>query len=576
MMSAAILMAGAELATVRPVSADRGETEGLSFAQSFDKSAGDAASLPEDKLAGEAGPESSSLKGTAPIKPPTAGVEAPVEVQGKVVVALVVSGHGVALKSAVTDKISQARMVSVTDSHLQRPAEEVDADAVELPPQMDTAAETDLAATAISHSVPANELTGEEDAPPVNVATGGGPVVQRVVGSVVHGSIEVTGETKDVASPKQAVKAQESAASPKILKKSVDPVLNAVAVESKPTVGSPTEGTIPLGLGQAAASDISARIEIGKIVKGFESTVTVVGKPFVGGATAPVDSVARRELAYGEKAVATDIEVTLPAAVEMGVSPKAGVGPEKMAVVAMASGSDGDGRMQSLSGPAAALVHAMSGGAVVPSGIGFCVGERSNAPPDLSATKIQVGDSAIHTAGFPSGSSESQGAGVGMSSIEDMPRMLTATPTSLEVGIQNGTHGWLKIRAEMADGGVVNASVSAASSVGQEMLHRELPALTAYLQDEKVAVNAVVVHAPLGAGNDGRSSSGMDSAGGQTSQRSDQGNEQRQNFAGPISDDSDETTTYRGMQEGLQVVDGDGLLPLAGFGSGGGWLSVRA
>ncbi len=576
MMSAAILMAGAELATVRPVSADRGETEGLSFAQSFDKSVGDAASLPEDQLAGEAGPESSSLKGITPIKPPTVGVEAPFEVQGKVVVALKVSGHSVALKSAVTERISQVRMVSVTDSHVQTPAKEGDADAVELPPQIDTAAETDLAATAISHSVPANELTGEKDAPPVNVATGGRLVVPRVVGSGVHGSIEVMGETKDVASPKQAVKTQESAASPKILKKSADPVLNAVAVESKPAMESPMDGMIPLALGQAAASDISARSVMGKIVKGFEPTATVVGKHFVGGATAAVDSVARGELAHGENAVATDIEVTLPAAVEVGVSPKAGVGLDKMAVVAMASGSDGDGRMQSLSGLAAALVHAMSGGAVVSSGIGVGVGERGNAAPDLNAAKMPVGDSVFHTASLPSGSSESPGAGMGMSSIEDMPRMLTATPTSLEVGIQNGTHGWLKVRAEMADGGVVNASVSAASSVGQEMLHRELPALTAYLQDEKVAVNAVVVHAPLGGGNDGRSSAGMDSAGGQTSQRSDEGDEQRRNFAGAISDDSDDATTYRGLQGGVQVVDKDGLLPLAGFGSGGGWLSVHA
>ena len=52
----------------------------------------------------------------------------------------------------------------------------------------------------------------------------------------------------------------------------------------------------------------------------------------------------------------------------------------------------------------------------------------------------------------------------------------------------NGTQGWLKIRAEMTDGGVVNASVSATTSAGQEMLHRELPSLTAYLQQEQIGV----------------------------------------------------------------------------------------
>ena len=70
--------------------------------------------------------------------------------------------------------------------------------------------------------------------------------------------------------------------------------------------------------------------------------------------------------------------------------------------------------------------------------------------------------------------------GVVAASVEGAPRMLMATPTALEVGIQNGTHGWLKVRAEMVEGGVVNASMSATSSEGQEMLHRELPALTLF------------------------------------------------------------------------------------------------
>jgi hypothetical protein len=150
--------------------------------------------------------------------------------------------------------------------------------------------------------------------------------------------------------------------------------------------------------------------------------------------------------------------------------------------------------------------------------------------------------------------------------------MLAATPTSLEVGIQNGTHGWLKVRAEMTDGGVVNASVSAASSAGQEMLHRELPALTAYLQEEKVAVNAVIVHAPSAAGMDARSSSGTDGAGGQTPQRSNEGEQQHQSLRKTTLNVSEETIPYRS----LHGVDEDGSLPLAAYVNGGSWLSVRA
>jgi hypothetical protein len=150
--------------------------------------------------------------------------------------------------------------------------------------------------------------------------------------------------------------------------------------------------------------------------------------------------------------------------------------------------------------------------------------------------------------------------------------MLTATPTSLEIGVQNGTHGWLKVRAEMTEGGVVTATVSAASSAGQEMLHRELPALTAYLQEEKVAVNALIVHAPSAGGSDPRSSSGMSGAGGQTPQRNNEGGEQHRNVGKTTLVGSDEPMTY---WNSLGLAE-DGSLPLAAYASGGSWLSVRA
>jgi hypothetical protein len=124
----------------------------------------------------------------------------------------------------------------------------------------------------------------------------------------------------------------------------------------------------------------------------------------------------------------------------------------------------------------------------------------------------------------------------------------------------------------MTDGGVVNASVSATSSSGQEMLHRELPAITAYLQDEKVGVNAVTVHAPSFVGTDGRSSSGTGSAAGQTPQRSNEGEQQHQSLRKATLSGSDETMTYRG----LPGVDADGSLPIGAYANGGSWLSVRA
>ncbi len=71
-------------------------------------------------------------------------------------------------------------------------------------------------------------------------------------------------------------------------------------------------------------------------------------------------------------------------------------------------------------------------------------------------------------------------------------RTLLATPTTLEVGVPNGTQGWLRIRAEVGGQGEVNASLAAGSSGAQEALHSQLPALNAYLHSERMPVTATV------------------------------------------------------------------------------------
>jgi hypothetical protein len=124
----------------------------------------------------------------------------------------------------------------------------------------------------------------------------------------------------------------------------------------------------------------------------------------------------------------------------------------------------------------------------------------------------------------------------------------------------------------MVDSGVVNASVSATTTVGQEMLHRELPSLTAYLQTEKVTVNTVVVHATAAATNDLRGSSGMDSAGGQTPQRNDERGEPQQYMGKATADSSNEAMAYQNLRE----ADGDASLQRATYAGGGSWLNVRA
>jgi hypothetical protein len=154
--------------------------------------------------------------------------------------------------------------------------------------------------------------------------------------------------------------------------------------------------------------------------------------------------------------------------------------------------------------------------------------------------------------------------------------MVSATPTSLEVGVANGNHGWLKIRAELTDGGAVNASVSAASSAGQEMLHRELPSLTAYLQSERLGVNTVVVHATA-ATTEAKDFSGAMSGDqhGPTQQGSSQSGDARQGLTATASDLVDEPVSFTGL-EGADAGALSSAMYGEGGSGGGGWLSVRA
>jgi hypothetical protein len=324
-----------------------------------------------------------------------------------------------------------------------------------------------------------------------------------------------------------------------------------------------TEGAIPAG-GQVVGPTVALQGEIGKTTEALTKSVSSVTKPSTEISPSPVDGQVRKDVASGAKASVTDTAVMVIAGSDLVASPKTDASPEKMPTVAIPSGSDGENKPQAKRESGAALSHS---GGIVPTAIAF-----GNAPGELAATKLLAGDAGAHTAGLSAGSREPDGAGVVAPSMAGAPRMLAATPTSLEVGIQSGTHGWLKVRAEMTDGGVVNASVSAASSAGEEMLHRELPGLTAYLQEEKVAVNAVIVHAPSAAGTDARSSSGTDGAGGQTPQRSNEGEQQQQSLRKTTLNGSEEAMTYRS----LHGVDEDGSLPLAVYANGGSWLSVRA
>ncbi|HEY2038753.1 MAG TPA: hypothetical protein VGG95_03760 [Edaphobacter sp.] len=151
----------------------------------------------------------------------------------------------------------------------------------------------------------------------------------------------------------------------------------------------------------------------------------------------------------------------------------------------------------------------------------------------------------------------------------DAQKMLAASPTALEVGVSGGTHGWLKVRAELAGDGVVHASVSSSSTTGTEMLRRELPSLTNYLHQEQLPVGSVVVHTSS-SGMDGRNfaggGQGQDSGQGTTDPQAGAQQERRTVYQAEDSMHSGSSNDMEGMDSSLST----------GYAGGGGWLSIRA
>ena len=199
-----------------------------------------------------------------------------------------------------------------------------------------------------------------------------------------------------------------------------------------------------------------------------------------------------------------------------------------------------------------------------------------HAAGSLGAAQRDRSDGKLDIAGTTPAAATSQGG--------DSHRTLLATPTTLEVGLQSGTEGWLKIRA-VAGEGDVKASLDAVSASGRELLHSQLPALNAFLHNEQVPVTASVAErstAP-GASAAGTSmgSSGFSGAshGALSQQGGDQQASERQ-----VNISSSETAP-RGSNELVKSYDaggsvGDSIDALSARqagapGENGRWLNVR-
>jgi hypothetical protein len=565
MMSAAILLtAGAEqtkasLVPVDPAS-DQGQLEGISFATSFHERVGVSVLSQEKTTADETAIALPSLTNTTFTKQLEEVAGRSREVKGEPNAAQEIFVHSDP-KGVAAGKITQPQMTTVPGAQEKTSTGEAETMNADASAQLDETAKDASLPSPVAYATPGSEAKAESLGPQVSTADRGQPSVSRGDKPAVQKKTEPAAKVIEAASSKKNAKTQESAATTKSVQKAGGEIVSATGIEPKSVTGISTESGIPV-VGQLVAPKAALQGGVSKATDALSGADSAVTKPATGVSPTTADGQVRTEVVSGTKIRVTDAATILPAGSRAVVFPKADMSPEKEPLGATPGGSDGENKAQTVRGAGTVPLHSIG---VVPSAVG-----SGNAPAELAVTKLPVGEAGGRTAGSLLGSRE-DGTGVVAQSMDGAPRMLSATPTSLEVGIQNGTQGWLRVRAEMTDGGVVNASVSTTSPAGQEMLHRELPALNAYLQEEKVAVNAVIVHAPS-VGTDARSSSGMGGGGGQTPQRSDEGGGQDQNLRKATLNGSNETMTYHS----LLGDDEDGSLPLAAYANGGNWLSVRA
>ena len=101
-------------------------------------------------------------------------------------------------------------------------------------------------------------------------------------------------------------------------------------------------------------------------------------------------------------------------------------------------------------------------------------------------------------------------AGAGASAADVAP----SGQARLEVGVLDGTHGWLRIRAELAPGGAVNASLTA-STVAHESLRAAVPEMARYLVSKAVKVGGIAVHR-FGDGSEAKGDGSLPNTAGQS------------------------------------------------------------
>jgi hypothetical protein len=581
MMSTAILMAmGAEQSSKQPVAYDVETLEGPTFAQTLDARVGiaptalerdPAVAMPRETSNGKTDPTTKNLMDMPDL---TNVAKARVGV-GQEIRAL---GEN---KDITEGKTVPLHTATGAGPQVQPKTKDTETQVAELPVNTE---ENKAETPAAPYVALADHLQAEEAIPLEHQAGKNQIQLSNVQTPAVQREALVTGRTQEVVPVKKtATKTQEGDPSqPAVAAKSgvvtVPPLTNdtksahaAVVPVFSPITGHNTAAPfVPVVMvapvAPVATSNTALKPESDKSGAGAGSAPVAASLSFgVTPLSTPSDDSSNKNLVHGVKISVSDRDTPVTAPGDPSAPAKPDAKAETLQAIAANAGGDSDTKTRLSGESPVATIHAPPAGADPTADVATAVVS--------GLTKLPGGGGSASTASFSNGLREQDGSGSVARSTEPMPRTLSATPTALEVGIPDGTHGWLKVRAEITDGGVVNASVSAASPASQEMLHRELPSLTAYLQSEKVAVNTVVVHPTVSSGAESRGTRvGAESGGSEQTPRQSNEGTQQQGSVRTAAEVAEDVTSY----QGLHGVDEDGMLPLATYGSGGSWLSVRA
>ena len=327
------------------------------------------------------------------------------------------------------------------------------------------------------------------------------------------------------------------------LEKATTPKKQAADVNAKGE-NKGAEGAQLAAIEVAPAVVVAVPVADASIVKGVQEKVASavsVGIPASGHRAAAVDGKKTSGMASG-----------LEAKADAGASVDAGkLSSFEHAVSEVAS-------VREASVPAAhadastVAVAPMIAPAVVPGGV---------SAPAREAVSGHRGTSA------DSGTDQASSGGVGAGDT----RTLVATPNVLEVGITGGSHGWLRVRAELGHTGEVTASLVASNAASAETLHKSLGAITDYLKSESVGVSSLAVTTPEKSSGALAAATYDASAGGGTQGQMGAGEGSSEGASGGV----EEVGGWEELAGGIEVgVAGSSMSAMVSGGSGG-WLSVR-